>query len=88
MKNIFILALTLAFTAGCNAEEIPQSPIDIDIKKTKSVKCYSGNISTYENNRVILVAKILDNDISARIKEVDTGISVRVPVSQCYFRDN
>lgn len=87
MKKIFAIVLAFTFAAGCNAEEAPKSTIDIDVKKTKSVKCYSGNISTYEHNRVIVDSFSYDATTTL-IKEVDTGVSVRVPVSQCYFRDN
>lgn len=92
MKKTFILALVLALSvsAGCNAEEKSNTDTQSNIsgKKTRSVTCYSGNAVTYQHDNVILVASITDTDISARIQEADTGINMRVPVSQCYFKDN
>lgn len=88
MKKIFTLALALALSAGCVAEENPKAPIDVSVKDTKSVACYSGTTVTYQHDRVILVVTINDRDISARIKEVDTGVVMRIPISQCYFKDN
>lgn len=86
MKKSFIIPfmLALSISSGCNAEQQNKT----QVKPTKSVICYSGNITTYQNANVILVASILDTDISARIKEIDTGITMRVPISQCYFKDN
>jgi ACT domain-containing protein len=86
MKKLFIIPFMLALfiSSGCHAEQQNKT----QGKPTKSVICYSGNIKTYQNANVILVAAVVDTDISARIKEVDTGITMRVPISQCYFKDN
>lgn len=92
MKKTFIIALALALSvsAGCNADEKSNTNTQSNIsgKKTISVICYSGTLIPYKHDNVILVADITDTDISARIQETDTGISRRVPVSQCYFKDN
>lgn len=88
MKKIFVIAIALAFSAGCDAQGNPKIPSNVPVKETKSVTCYSGSSVTYENNNVILTVHINDKDISARIQEVDTGVSRRVPISQCYFKDN
>lgn len=92
MKKTFIIALALALSvsAGCNAEEKSNTNKQSNSsgKKTRSVACYSGTLEIYQHDNVILVASIIDTDISARIQEADTGINMRVPVSQCYFKDN
>lgn len=92
MKKTFILslALFLSMSAGCNAEEKSNTTTQRNSsgEKTRTVNCYSGTFETYHHDNVILVAGISDLDVSARIQEVDTGIKLRVPVSQCYFKDN
>lgn len=92
MKTTFVLALALALSvsAGCKAEEKSNTnqTINTSGKKTRSVNCYSGTFETYQHDNVILVVAINDTDISARVQEVDTGITMRLPVSQCYFKDN
>lgn len=92
MKKTFALALALALSmsAGCQAEEKSNTnqAINTSGKKTRTVNCYAGTFETYHHDNVILVVPINDTDISARIQEVDTGINMRVPVSQCYFKDN
>ena len=92
MKKTFALALALALSmsAGCQAEEKSNTnqAINTSGKKTRSVSCYSGTFETYQHDNVILAAPISDTDISARLQEADTGINIRVPVSQCYFKDN
>lgn len=92
MKKTFVLALALALSvsAGCQAEEKSNTKqvFNPSGKKTRSVSCYSGTFETYHHDNVILVISINDTDLSARIQEVDTGIYMRVPISQCYFKDN
>lgn len=88
--SIFALALALSVSAGCNAEEKTNTTTQSNIsgKKTRSVICYTAIGVVYKHDNVILVAGITDTDVSARIQEIDTGISMRVPISQCYFKDN
>jgi len=89
MKKTTILALALALSvsSGCNAEQNSNIQHDVSNKKTISVTCYSGTMVTYKHD-VILIADIFDKELSARVQEVDTGIKMRIPISQCYFKDN
>ncbi len=90
MKKSFIIPfmLALSISSGCNADQSNDTQTKTTVKKTLSVKCYSGTIITYEHNNIVLFYDILETHISARIKEVDTGIIRRVPISQCYFKNN